>query len=65
MLDEGSLKFAYSVLAATALYHMVSRELSLFVSGNVFKSELQVLMYWNDIGSSIQKLIKWIHFVLI
>lgn len=34
MLDEGSLKFAYSILAATALYHMFSRELSLFVSGN-------------------------------
>lgn len=33
MLDEGSLKFAYSVLAATALYHMFSRELALFVSG--------------------------------
>jgi len=65
MLDEGSLKFAYSVLAATALYHMVSRELSLFVSGNVFKSVLQFLMYWNDNGSSIQKHIKWIHFVVI
>jgi cyclin E len=36
MLDEGSLKFAYSILAATALYHMFSRELSLFVSGNSF-----------------------------
>jgi cyclin E len=34
MLDEGSLKFAYSILAATALYHMFNRELSLSVSGN-------------------------------
>lgn len=44
MLDEGSLKFAYSVLAATALYHMVSRELSLFVSG----------LQWGDIAACVQ-----------
>jgi cyclin E len=35
MLDEGSLKFAYSILAATALYYMFTRELSLSVSGNI------------------------------
>ena len=63
MLDEGSLKFAYSVLAATALYHMVNRELSLFVSGNIFKSVLQFLMYCNNNGISIQKHIKWIQSV--
>ncbi|XP_069682131.1 G1/S-specific cyclin-E isoform X2 [Periplaneta americana] len=44
MLDEGSLRFPYSVLAATALYYVCNRELALFVSG----------LQWCDIVKCVQ-----------
>lgn len=33
MLDLGCLQFTYSVLAASALYHMTSQDVALAVSG--------------------------------
>ena len=33
MYDLGSVKFNYSVIAASALYHMTSQDLALSVSG--------------------------------
>ncbi|KAJ9583124.1 hypothetical protein L9F63_022538, partial [Diploptera punctata] len=44
MLDEESLKFPYSVLAASALYHTCSREFALYVSG----------LQWGDIAKCVE-----------
>ncbi|XP_047118069.1 G1/S-specific cyclin-E [Schistocerca piceifrons] len=43
MLDEGSLRFPYSVIAASALYHLGSKEVALRVSG----------MKWKDIDRCV------------
>ncbi|XP_077982965.1 G1/S-specific cyclin-E-like [Glandiceps talaboti] len=44
ILDIGCLQFSYSVLAASALYHMASPETSLKVSG----------LKWDDIAACVQ-----------
>jgi G1/S-specific cyclin-E1 len=40
LLDEGSLQFPYSVLAASAVHHMSSMEDALSVSGECYSSHV-------------------------
>ena len=44
MYDLGSVKFNYSVIAASALYHMTSQDLALSVSGTV--AQLVAVACW-------------------